>query len=73
MNAESETKVRNALDLLQEAQSLVNQAAAELCSVDGFGREWSKSAKVHDAIKAYWHQVNCRRIGLSERAKGGAA
>lgn len=69
MTQEDRAKVATALHLLNEAQSLVNSAASELCSVPGFGKEWSESSKIHDIVKRYWHRVNSRRIGLQERSQ----
>lgn len=56
--------VHESLRIIQEAQSLSNEAARELCPVHGFADEWSESVIVHDAIKAYWHQVNSRLMQL---------
>lgn len=66
MTAEERVKVQTALHLIQEAQGLINQAACELCSVNGFSREWSASGKVYEQVKRYWHRVNSRRVGLLE-------
>lgn len=57
-------KVRNALACLQQAQYLVDDAARELCSVNGFAREWSDLAKLHDQVKRRWHRIEPRRVTL---------
>ncbi len=68
MTPHEREKVQTALHLIQEAQSLINQAASELCSVNGFANEWSASGKVYERIKRYWHVVNSRRSWLLDRA-----
>ena len=68
MTDEERVHVQRALDLIQQAQLLINAAAQELCPVNGFANEWSASAKVHDNIKRYWHRVNSRRVGLAQRS-----
>lgn len=60
-------KVQACLDLLQQAQSIVNCAAQALSSVDGFGHEWGKLSKPHDCIKEHWHLV---RLRLSQQLAG---
>jgi hypothetical protein len=65
LSAEHAEHVYEALRIIQEAQSLINEAARQLCPVDGFAEEWSESVVVHDAIKTYWHQVNSRLNELS--------
>jgi hypothetical protein len=64
MTAEHEEKVRNCLDLLQEAQSLVNQAAQQLCSVPGTADEWSDLSEPIDCIKKHWYKIESRRQAL---------
>jgi hypothetical protein len=60
LSTEHAEHVYEALRIIQEAQSLINEAARALCPVDGFADEWSASADVHAAIKEYWHRVNNR-------------
>jgi hypothetical protein len=59
---EHEAKVRECLDMLQEAQNLVNQAAQSLCSVPGFASEWGALSEPYQVIKANWHKVEARRV-----------
>ena len=66
--SEAEAKsVRTALDCIQEAQNLVNAAARELCSLDGFGNQWRRACKLGDQIKSEWYrleQFHPRRIDV---------
>ncbi|MGB7329261.1 MAG: hypothetical protein WBD31_30550 [Rubripirellula sp.] len=64
LDQESVDRVRAALELIHQAQLLINHAAQELCPVSGFADEWSKSAEVHDLVKSYWHEVNSRLIEI---------
>ena len=63
-------KVRKALDLIRYAQSIVGEAAQELCSVDGFTDEWTGVNRLYDAIKQEWHVVNSRRIQIDSEETG---
>jgi hypothetical protein len=67
LTSEEQDRVRDALDKLQAAQYLIDDAAQALCPVNGFAREWSASGKVHDAVKRYWHRVEARRQQLTPR------
>jgi hypothetical protein len=60
----AEERVRMALALIEEAQSLINCAAQELCDVRGMCPEWEGSRRVHDTIKLYWQRVNRKFQGL---------
>lgn len=64
MNASDRQQIQLCLDLLQEAQSIVDEAAQALCPVPGFADQWSSLHKPYDAIKAAWHRVERRRMGL---------
>ena len=57
-------KVKRALDLIQYAQSVIGEAAQELCSVDGFADEWTSVNRLYDTVKQEWHTVNNRRIQI---------
>lgn len=70
LSSEEHELVRDALDRIQQAQNLINEAAQSLCSVRGFANEWSDSIHVHDTIKTYWHQVETRRRGQSYAHRG---
>ena len=63
-------KVRQALDLIQHAQSVIGEAAQELCSVDGFADEWTGVNRLYDTIKQEWHAVNNRRIQTESDESG---
>jgi len=53
--------VRRCLDLLQQAQGIINEAAAALSSVPGFALEWGEMGQAYNAVKAQWHAVASRR------------
>lgn len=59
-----DNRIRESLELLEQAQGLVNQAAQALCPVPGFGDEWSSLHDTYDAVKAAWHRVDGRRQAL---------
>jgi hypothetical protein len=63
ITAAEHAKVRRALDLLQEAQSIVEDACQELCPIPGFSDTWGRTCKLYDAVKAHWHLVEARRQG----------
>jgi hypothetical protein len=63
-------KVRQSLDLIQHAQSVIGEAAQELCSVDGFADEWTGVNRLYDTIKQEWHAVNNRRIQTESDESG---
>jgi hypothetical protein len=62
-------KVRKTLDLIQHAQSVIGEAAQELCSVDGFADEWTGVNRLYDTIKQEWHTVNNRRIQIDSEER----
>jgi hypothetical protein len=64
------TKVKKALDLIQHAQSVIGEAAQELCSVDGFADEWTGVNRLYDTVKRVWHTVNNRRIQVDGKESG---
>ena len=64
MNQADLDRVRHCLDLLQQAQYLVNEAASALCPVAGFANQWSAAGKVYECIKQYWHTIDGRRMAL---------
>lgn len=71
LSAEHRAKVRACLDLLQDAQSLVDSAAQELCPVPGFADEWSKLAAPYEAVKTAWYLVENRQRVMRDRAERG--
>ena len=64
LSDEDIAKVRRALDIIQEAQNMVNAAAREICSVPGFAKQWSGSRKPYEAVKGYWYRLNDRMQDL---------
>ena len=63
-------KVKRALDLIRYAQSVIGEAAQELCSVDGFADEWTRVNRLYDTVKQEWHTVNNRRIEVDSEQHG---
>lgn len=59
-NEREEQKVIDALEKLQDAQTLVLKAAEDLCPVSGLGREWTATRRLYDQVKQHWHRVNTR-------------
>ncbi len=57
-------KLRSALEKIERAQKLVNEAGEDLCSIEGYGDQWTEVCKLHDSVKATWHQVDDRREEL---------
>jgi len=50
-------QVLRALDLLQEAQRLVELAGQELCPVPSSADVWTGTAQLYFDIKRHWHRV----------------
>ena len=69
LSSEESQKVRQALALIQQAQSLILQAQQELCPLEDFGDLWTSTGKLHDAVKKFWHRVNNRAVSLRSNAK----
>lgn len=67
LSPEHRLKVRRCLDILQAAQNLINEAAAELCPVPGFADQWSESAKPYQAVKDYWYLVENHLLTLTRK------
>jgi hypothetical protein len=63
-------KVNKALDLIQHAQSVIGEAAQELCSVEGFADEWTSVNRLYDIVKQEWHTVNNCRIQTCSEEMG---
>ena len=57
-------KVLSALDKLERAQRLVNDAGEDLCSVEGYSDEWSDLIGLYQTVKDHWNAVNKRREEL---------
>lgn len=65
----AQERVRAALAHLQEAQSLVDRAGQELCSVVGLCPEWTRLGKLYDQVKRHWWAVSTKaeRLRLNGR------
>lgn len=46
------------LDLIQQAQSLLYEAAQTACPLQGWVKPWEHVGDHADATKALWHRVN---------------
>lgn len=46
------------LALLQQAQTLISQAAELACPVPGWAREWAAIDKHYEATKTLWHRID---------------
>jgi len=57
-------KIRAAMELIEEAQYLMNAAAQALCSVKGMGDAYGQTCRLGDNIKAHWHEVDEYRMVL---------
>ncbi len=55
--AAAEARVTAALDLIQEAQALVNSAAQALCSVNGVGSAHERLGRLYDQVHLAWYVV----------------
>jgi hypothetical protein len=62
--AAAAARVKAALDLIQEAQGLLGQAAAALCPVVGMVPEWRKVGALYDRVHAAWYQVEGKATSL---------
>jgi hypothetical protein len=63
--------VLEALDLIQEAQNLMDAACRKLCSVRGAARAYGRTCAMSTRIKEHWHCVEDARIALVSNEKGG--
>lgn len=53
----AETRVRVALESIEEAQALLELATQALCSVSNMVDEWNRVGDMHDRVKATWYVV----------------
>jgi hypothetical protein len=60
-------KVSLALGNLEQAQRLVNVAAEDLCSVEGYADQWTDATSLYRMIKELWHAVDSQREELQHR------
>ena len=52
-------RVERALDLIQQAQWLIDDAGQSLCPVEAdAGDVWSETTQLYFEIKRHWHRVN---------------
>lgn len=66
----TDQKVISALDKLERAQGLVNDAGEELCSLESYSDEWSDITSLYRTVKDHWHAVNKRREELQREESG---
>lgn len=57
MPMSDQARVYRALELLQEAQWLLDDAGQALCSVDGAADVWCGTTALYFDIKRQWHRV----------------
>lgn len=56
--AAAEVRVHEALDSIQEAQRLIEQAAHALSSLDGMIPEWRNVGSISDRLTQAWYAVS---------------
>ena len=56
--AAAEIRVHLALDSIQEAQRLIEQATKALSRVDGMILEWRRVGSVYDRLRQTWYAVS---------------
>ena len=49
---------RKALELIEQAQTMLYQAAQTACPLQGWADQWTLIGDHADATKALWHRVN---------------
>jgi len=73
---DEERRVEEALQMLQDAQTMANVAAAALSEVSYFSEDWFAVCAESDRIKATWHRVSSaaqsRWIPRSASPRGAA-
>jgi hypothetical protein len=65
--AAAEARVRAALDLIQEAQTLLGRACAALSSVQGMNPSWREVSKSYDQVHGTWYAVEQKAARLRGR------
>ena len=50
-------RIQRALEKIERAQNLLNEAAAELCPIVGLVRQWNQISKLGDDCKARWYAL----------------
>ncbi len=67
---EDRLRVHSALDLIEEAQRLIERAGQELSPVVGAADEWHDTMQLYSRIKRQWYQLehwNQRQMSQSDR------
>jgi len=60
-------KLKSAMEKLEAAQHLVDDAASDLCSVEGFADQWTELGRLYDTVKKHWHMLDSRRMELEHQ------
>lgn len=50
-------RIQRALQKIERAQNLLNEAAAELCPIVGMVRQWNQLSKLGEDCKARWYAL----------------
>jgi len=53
----SDQRFSSALGKLEEAQNLIEEAAEQLCSVDGAVDLWEKTCELRDVVQQHWYAI----------------
>jgi len=67
MTPANKEHVQACLDLLQRAQTLINDAASKLSNVDGMSKEWVALNKPYELVKKNWHSIESKAYALRKR------
>lgn len=59
--AQAELRIRRALNHIQNAQTQLGYASAELSGVIGVLRDWKRLGKLYDQIHKEWYKLEARR------------
>lgn len=60
---EARRRMNDALEKIEQAQSLVDDACRLLCPLTPLSNDWARVGKLYDRIKAEWHRMNLLRNG----------
>ncbi|MES2923717.1 MAG: hypothetical protein V4819_19335 [Verrucomicrobiota bacterium] len=58
MTAQAAAHRQHALELIQQAQALLSEAAQVACPLVGWVDEWTAIGDAYDSTKALWHRCN---------------
>ena len=50
-------RIHRALQKIERAQNLLNEAASELCPIVGMVRQWNQLSKLGEGCKARWYAL----------------